>query len=121
MIIKLILVGIGGFAGAVSRFAMSKALNWQESLPIGTLTVNLLGAFLLGTLTGAEGNKMMVLLFGAGFLGAFTTFSTLKLELTRLYIKNKKYFLLYTAISYIGGITLAFLGYVIGKTVEITI
>ncbi|QBK26933.1 fluoride efflux transporter FluC [Ureibacillus thermophilus] len=114
MWINFLFVGIGGFAGAVSRFAMSKAFNKKVSFPFGTLTVNLLGSFLLGMIVGAKVNEMIALLFGTGFLGAFTTFSTMKLELTQLYLKNKKNFLLYIIITYIGGITLTFFGYLIG-------
>lgn len=114
MWVNFLFVGIGGFIGAISRFAMSKAFNKKASLPIGTLIVNLLGSFLLGMIAGAKANEMIALLFGTGFLGAFTTFSTMKLELTQLYLKNKKNFLLYIIITYIGGITLAFFGYLIG-------
>lgn len=108
-------VGIGGFLGAISRFAIAKVLNKQESLPFGTMTVNLLGAFLLGIITGAKANGTLLLLLGTGFLGAFTTFSTLKLELIQFYLKNKKHFLLYIIITYGGGIGLAVLGYLIGS------
>lgn len=114
MLIQLTLVGIGGFAGAISRFAISKALN-KETLPFGTMVVNLIGAFLLGIITGAKADERIVLLFGTGFLGAFTTFSTLKLELNQLYIKHKKNFVLYILITYGCGIALAFLGYFIGS------
>lgn len=116
MFINLLLVGLGGFAGSISRFTLSKVLNKQEfTLPIGTIVINLLGSFLLGSITGAKANEMIVLLFGTGFMGAFTTFSTLKLELIQIHInKLRREFILYIIITYVGGITLAFLGYVIG-------
>lgn len=58
---------------------------------------------------------MIILFFGTGFMGAFTTFSTLKLEMIQLYLKKyKKEFLFYTGITYGGGLILAYLGYVIG-------
>lgn len=117
MLMHYILVGMSGFAGAISRFALSKALNKYESLPFGTMTVNLAGSFLLGIITGATVDEMIALLFGTGFLGAFTTFSTLKLELNTLFLKDKKMFMLYLIITYVGGIALAFFGYLIGGMV----
>jgi CrcB protein len=69
----------------------------------------------LGILLGAKMDTMFTLLFGTGFISTFTTFSTLKLEMVQLYIdKYIKEFTLYTAITYIGGISLAYLGYSIG-------
>ena len=90
--LNLFLVGIGGFFGAIARYGISKRLNdpSQPTIPKGTLTVNLVGSFLLGIIIGAIPNTIMTLLFGTGFLGAFTTFSTLKLELTFYLNKNKK-------------------------------
>ena len=76
MLIHLLLVGIGGFFGAIARFSFSQMLNNKSPfrIPIGTLTVNLVGAFLLGIITGIAANTMIALFFGTGFMGAFTTF-----------------------------------------------
>ena len=117
MLIHLLLVGIGGFFGAIARFSFSQMLNNKSSfrIPIGTLTVNLVGAFLLGIITGIEANIMLALFLGTGFMGAFTTFSTLKLEMIQLYVKKyKREFLIYTGITYGGGLIIAYLGYIIG-------
>ena len=114
----ILLVGFGGFFGAISRYSISKKLNDKSKLklPLGTLTVNLLGAFLLGVITGAKADTMIALLLGTGFMGAFTTFSTLKLEMIQLHLsKYKKTFTLYTIISYCAGIILAYLGYLVGN------
>ena len=84
---------------------------------MGTLTVNLLGSFLLGILIGVKADVMLLLLLGTGFLGAFTTFSTLKLEMTEMYVhKNKKKFVLYTVTTYGLGLILAYVGYLIGNS-----
>jgi fluoride exporter len=117
MLFQILLVGVGGFFGAIARFSLSQILNNQSSLriPIGTLTVNLLGAFLLGVITGIKANTMIILFFGTGFMGAFTTFSTLKFEMIQLYVKKyKREFLFYTVITYGGGLIIAYLGYIIG-------
>ncbi len=82
---NLIYVGIGGFLGANARYALSLWTN--ESLaprwgafPYGTLLVNVLGSFglaLFGLWFSARAglSPQLRLLAGAGFFGAFTTFS----------------------------------------------
>ncbi|PMC40209.1 fluoride efflux transporter CrcB [Bacillus sp. UMB0899] len=117
----ILLVGIGGFLGSIARYTVSKHLNNKSSwiLPIGTLTVNLLGSFLLGFISGVKADIMIVLLFGTGFMGAFTTFSTLKLEMTQMNVNNhKKGFFLYTVTTYVIGIFLAYVGYLIGNVYQ---
>lgn len=116
MIVHVMMVGLGGFFGAIARYAVSKKLNHSAgaSIPLGTLTVNLVGSFLLGIITGMQADIIILLLFGTGFMGAFTTFSTLKLEMTELYRNDyKKILILYIIITYGLGIILALLGYMI--------
>ena len=82
-------VGIGGFFGAIARFAVAGWVqNRTNGFPYGTLTVNLIGSFLLGFLamfllerTGTATFRLVVLV---GFLGAFTTFSTFSYETAML-------------------------------------
>ncbi|MFG6496586.1 fluoride efflux transporter CrcB [Fictibacillus sp. UD] len=115
--ISSVLVATGGFFGAISRAAASKKINQynKRELPLGTLLVNLAGSFLLGILIGININHSLFLLFGTGFLGAFTTFSTFKLENIQLHIKKKwKTFFLYIGLSYSLGILLVFAGLRIG-------
>jgi CrcB protein len=82
----LIVVATGGALGAVSRYAVSGWVQgWAGArFPWGTLCVNLLGCFLLGFLAGrwerATAPASWRLLWGVGFLGAFTTYSTFALE-----------------------------------------
>ncbi len=119
-LLHICMVGVGGFLGAIARYAISKHLNNKSTflIPIGTLTVNVVGAFLLGMIMGANADTMIVLLFGTGFIGAFTTFSTLKLEMTRLYTNNhKKTFFLYTIMTYGLGMIFAYFGYLLGSTI----
>ena len=75
-LVNLTLVGVGGFLGAIFRYVISKYLNnnlkSKVLFPLGTLTVNLLGAFLLGLIIGAKADSMIMLLLGTGFMGAFT-------------------------------------------------
>ncbi|MVO99279.1 protein CrcB [Paenibacillus sp. N10] len=111
---KLLLVGSGGFAGAVCRYKLAGWIHarYASAFPYGTLTVNLLGSFLLGYLAGHVSAETFVLWMGTGFIGAFTTFSTLKLESIKL-LKQRLMlvWLLYTGVTYTFGILLAYAGY----------
>lgn len=115
--ISLMLVGIGGFFGAMARYAISHRWNIDDSskMPAGTLFVNLSGSFLIGLLTGMGASGMVMFLFGVGFLGAFTTFSTLNYEVLQLYLKNhKKELLIYMCLTYGGGLLFVYLGFLAG-------
>ncbi|TXK85732.1 fluoride efflux transporter CrcB [Paenibacillus sp. N3.4] len=110
------LVSIGGFLGAVSRFRLGAYLSkrFPSSIPYGTLTINLLGCFLLGWLMRHHAFDNWKLLVGTGFMGAFTTFSTMKLEsIKMLQAREWRVWILYTMLSYTGGIGLTFIGYYI--------
>lgn len=67
--------------GAVARFAAARRWN-RPDLPLGTLAVNVAGAFALGLL--ADRSPDVVVIVGTGGLGALTTFSALAVETERL-------------------------------------
>ncbi|CDQ17785.1 camphor resistance protein CrcB [Halobacillus karajensis] len=118
MLIKLLLIGSGGFIGAVTRYTVSQWINKRTAtpFPFATLFVNILGSFLLGLLSGLNLTNGWILFCGTGILGSFTTFSTFKLESVQLHFKQQwKTFILYTVISYGAGILLAFCGCLIGN------
>ncbi|MFZ0390085.1 MAG: fluoride efflux transporter CrcB [Calditrichia bacterium] len=85
---KLLLVGAGGFLGSVSRYLASGAVHRllkNPWFPYGTLSVNVLGCFLIGLLGGVAESRQLFspevrLLVFLGFLGGFTTFSTFGYE-----------------------------------------
>jgi CrcB protein len=79
-------VALLGGAGAVTRFVLDGVISarWEGDLPLGTLAVNLSGAFGLGLVTGLGLAGNTLLLAGAATLGAYTTFSTWMLETHRL-------------------------------------
>lgn len=117
--LNVFLVGVGGFFGAVSRFSVSQFINKKFSFtfPIATLFINLLGSFLLGLMIGLGIGGSAFLLMGTGFMGAFTTFSTFKLEGIQLHLeKRKRDFLIYNVVSYAGGILLAYIGLEVGHS-----
>ena len=81
-------VGVGalGGCGALARFGLTLLVadRFHPRLPLGTMAVNLSGAFLLGLLTGAAVKGDARLLLGAGALGSYTTFSTWMVETQRI-------------------------------------
>jgi fluoride exporter len=79
-------VAVLGGAGAVARFVVDGAVagRFDRDLPVGTLAVNLSGAFLLGLVAGLALTGDVLLLVGTATLGSYTTFSTWMLETQRL-------------------------------------
>ena len=75
-----------GGAGAVLRFVVDGAVaaRAQGELPVGTLAVNVSGAFVLGLLAGLALHGDALLLAGTATIGSYTTFSTWMLETQRL-------------------------------------
>ncbi|WP_155114177.1 fluoride efflux transporter FluC [Metabacillus mangrovi] len=114
MIVHLLLLAAGGFIGSLARFAAST--KWNGPFPKGTLAVNILGALLIGILAGAGMTGRPYLFAATGFLGAFTTFSTLNLELAeKVLAKQYKSLILYAVCTYAGGLGAAFAGYWLAK------
>ncbi|RJO75185.1 fluoride efflux transporter CrcB [Nocardia panacis] len=80
------LVLVGGMLGAPIRYLLDRAVlaRTRSMLPLGTLTVNIVGSALLGGLIGAHADSRLLALLGTGFCGALTTFSTFGYETVRL-------------------------------------
>ncbi len=78
-------VVIGG-AGSVLRFLVDRAVVGRlgRALPVGTLTVNITGAALLGLVTGLALSRDASLIAGTAAVGSYTTFSTWMFETQRL-------------------------------------
>ena len=84
-------VGAGGFLGAVLRYLCSLLLplGRDGGFPVGTLLVNVLGAFAIGLFAAAAArhaalSPRMILFLKTGICGGFTTFSTFALETSGL-------------------------------------
>ena len=87
----LLLIGLGGFAGAVARYAVDGAVSDRTGggFPWGTLVINATGSFVLGLLFALTTERAILPAdirgpLMIGFLGAYTTFSTWMLESWRL-------------------------------------
>lgn len=117
MVNQLLLVGIGGFLGAISRFLVSKyTASTLGVFPIGTLIVNVTGSFVLALISYLvlEGRNISpdVRNFATvGFIGAYTTMSTFSFETMRFLDQGEyNYFalnILFNIILCFGAIALA--------------
>lgn len=117
---KILIIGLGGFAGAVLRYgtcAFFQNYSKNNNLPIGTLAVNLIGCLLFGFLSQlAETHKLfspeLRSFIFIGFLGAFTTFSTFGSETINLIRDGSDLFALVNIFLHLG---LGFSCLIIGK------
>ncbi|MCZ6696204.1 MAG: fluoride efflux transporter CrcB [Acidobacteria bacterium] len=97
-LINAVVVGSGGFLGALARYGLSGLVHRQVPLttfPYGTLVVNLLGCLVIGMVAGlAEARQLFGPEFRTfaliGILGGFTTFSTFGYE-TFAMIRDDEY------------------------------
>jgi fluoride exporter len=121
---RLVLIGIGGAIGAMSRYVVS-GLDFKYSygaLPIGTLVVNLSGSLIIGFLWGlfeavnvSSNIRMFVFI---GILGGFTTFSSFALENFNLLRDGERNAVIFNiALSNLLGIFLVYVGYVFAKMI----
>jgi len=110
-------VGFGGFIGAVSRFyvAIQIVKYFPHEIPLATLTVNLVGSFIIGLLvalflvfTPSDIVKGFLI---TGILGALTTYSTFAIESYILLNNNIWYGILNIVLNVVGTIIAAGLGY----------
>ena len=123
MIKNLLLIGLGGFAGSIARYFVSKLNNHIElfSLPVGTLLINIIGSFLIGFLVGiSEKSPVLTVELGmllmVGLCGGFTTFSSFTGENLML-MRNGQFLtlFLYTGLSILLGFSAVYFGYISTK------
>jgi fluoride exporter len=112
--IAVVLVGVGGTAGVLARYGLTV---WIES--IWTIAaINLVGSFLLGLLlhVGADWPHEVRNGLGVGFLGGFTTLSTLTAQ-TVLEADGGRGGLAaaYLTVNVLGGLAAALAGYLLGR------
>ena len=115
--ILAVCVALAGAVGAPARFTLDGWLQRraQTSVPVGTLAINLTGAFALGVVVGLldahhlDPNVETVM--SAGFLGGFTTFSTFTFEAVRLAEESAwRPLATYLTVTLTGGLLAAVLG-----------
>ncbi len=120
----LLLVMIGAALGAPTRWALDNAVKERRSgdLPMGTLTINIVGSALLGLLLAyaqyGGGSAALVALAGTGFCGGFTTFSTFSYETAELLQRRERAMAtLYVGLSLIVGFAAACVGWYTGAAI----
>jgi CrcB protein len=126
IMIKLFLVGAGGFFGSVARYTLSGLVYRILStpyFPYGTLAVNVVGCLLIGFFGGLAESRQLFnpeirLLIFIGFLGGFTTFSTFGYEVFSFAREGQIISSLMNILLHIIlGIGATWLGYVLSKLV----
>ncbi len=114
----VLVIAIGGALGAVSRYGISLLARrlFGEFFPIGTLSVNVIGSFIIGFcsiyfLNRMPTNSSVIVFVMVGFLGALTTFSSFSLETLQLF--NSHHFA-YAALNVILNLSLCLGGVGLG-------
>lgn len=123
MIKHLLYIGLGGFAGSIARYLVSRLNNRVEwfSIPVGTLAVNVIGSFLIGFLVGISEKSPILtvelrMFLMVGLCGGFTTFSSFTGENLML-MRNGQFLalFLYTGLSLLLGFAAVYFGYLSTK------
>ena len=120
---KYVSIGCGGFLGAISRYLIKNIsiYHYHENVPLNTLIINVIGAFLMALILTVAleiwaFDPDIRLGITTGFLGAFTTFSTLCKETVGL-LQNGDYFsaISYLTVSTMLGLGAAYMGIVVAR------
>ena len=114
---KYIFIGTGGFLGAALRYFLKniRIFNLTTNLPLNTLMINGIGCFIIGLFLTAAYEVFGV---STGFVGAFTTFSTLCKETVALVLKGQYYSgALYIMLSAVFGLAAVYFGITIAREV----
>ena len=121
---SIALVWLGGTLGTGSRYLLTSVIPGPPQLPTAIFMINLVGAFLLGTLIerlaiggpDRRARRRIRLLAGTGFLGGFTTYSTLAMDSVGLLHANRPTaFLAYALGTLILGAVATCLGVAAGR------
>lgn len=113
-----LLVGIGGLAGVMARYGITRLTMHSDALIWSTVGINVVGSFLLGLLVAESWFSRDVReAIGIGFLGGFTTFSTFSAQIV-LEVDGGRpgTAIAYLLLSVVGGIAAAAAGYALGRT-----
>ncbi len=117
-----LLVGLGGGLGSMTRYLVTRAMASGAGVPWATFTVNIVGSLILGIVTGLlvnDDNETVRLALMVGFLGGFTTFSTLAVETVALVRDGAmSHAFVNVALSLVAGLVAAIVGLLIGEAIR---
>ncbi len=121
----ILYVMLGGAVGSAARLLVGRAMAvWLGAgYPWGTLTVNIVGGFLMGVLAGSLARMSVPgenvrLLLGVGVLGGFTTFSSFSLDFVTLVERGQTAAALgYAVLSFAGAIAALWSGLMLVRAV----
>ncbi len=125
MLKNILMVGLGGSIGSIGRYLCQKYFYefHPHPFPFGTLAVNIIGCFLIGTFysLAEKGNVLtpeLRLFLTTGICGGFTTFSAFAYEnVTLLKSGDFVYFGLYVILSVVLGIAAVYAGIALFKLI----
>ena len=123
---KYLAVAAGGAAGSMLRYyiSLSGLSRIAQPFPAATFVINITGSFIIGFFLTLVTERIPInphvrLAFTVGFVGAYTTFSTLEYETARLIeAKDFVYALLYVVLSFVVGFGAVWAGIVLAREVE---
>jgi CrcB protein len=132
MTLAYLWVALGGAAGSVARFWLNGVVSdrYGATFPWGTMTVNVLGSFIIGVLgaltipegrMSSEARALTTQLLMIGICGGFTTFSSFSLQTLNL-VRDREW--LYAGGNILLSVVLCliatWLGYLLGSTINPT-
>ena len=120
--LKYVVIGIGGFAGAIARYALGTYIGSRFGVrfPYGTFVVNVSGCLLIGFVLAlfarTTASQQWHYLVAIGFIGAYTTFSTFEYETLRAIQDGQPITgLLNVVLSLVVGFVAVWVGAVLGR------
>lgn len=120
---NILFVALGSAVGGVLRYLAGMLIPAANGFPVATLSINVVGSFMIGLLSGLIArftsgavHEALRLMLVVGFCGGFTTFSTFSNEALRL-IESSHYLaaLSYVLVSVFAGLAAVFVGYLISR------
>lgn len=110
---ELLLIFIFGILGGILRLFISNSISYDQ-FPYIILIINLIGAFILpiwNNYLGKKVNSHLKIAIGTGFIGSFTTFSGITIDLIK-FIQSSNYLnaFIYLLFTIFAGFLFAIIG-----------
>jgi CrcB protein len=120
-VIQIGAVGLAGSLGALARYLLGRFIAERAGaeFPFGTLLINVTGAFVIGLLFALTAHKLLTpaeqTVLATGFVGGYTTFSTMSWEGVQLVRGGSTHLgLLYFGATIVLGLLAVIVGLLIG-------